>query len=140
MEKITALDEACAAVSKSATLLNSLVQPHVLSAPSKAKAALEKLLERKKEALEAINQIKKDTKEKREETLGVHYLEEAEAKTKAVESADGKLSEAEGPFLTGATMNVTKTQEQLAKCAEVASEVQSAILAGLQFSAQKKND
>merc|ERR1711892_1319232 len=138
MEKITALDEACAAVSKSATLLNSLVQPHVLSAPSKAKAALEKLLERKKEALEAINQIKKDTKEKREETLGAHYLEEAKAK--AVEAADGKLSEAEGPFLTGATMNVTKTQEQLAKCAEVASEVQSAILAGLQFSAQKKND
>lgn len=101
LEKVTALDEACANVDKSLKALTALVNDAVRTAPPKAKADLSKLTERKAAAQVAANEIKSSTRERREAVLGESFLAEAEATTKAAEAAAGKLEEAEQPFLIG---------------------------------------
>merc|ERR1719262_2167966 len=76
MEKVNAFDEACASASKLIRTSTNAIQPVINSAPAKVKAELQKLVDRKNAAQAAMVELAKDTKERREEALSEHFLEE----------------------------------------------------------------
>lgn len=141
LEKADAIDEACATAMTLIRAVGNIVQPSVDRAPPKAKAELQKLLERRTAAQTACTEVVTSTKERREAAHSAHFLAEAETKTKAAETAATAMKESESPFLIGASQSSSKaTLEVLDKCAEAGKACSVAANAAKSYAEQKLRD
>jgi 3-deoxy-D-manno-octulosonate 8-phosphate phosphatase KdsC-like HAD superfamily phosphatase len=100
-EAIQEMDVAVTAVQTSLTECKKACDSAALSATGPHKEALQKLLERCKEAQEKLDEIKETTREQTERVLSEKILAEAQGKTDKIEEAFEKAEQAEAPYLKG---------------------------------------
>jgi hypothetical protein len=141
VETVASLDDACAAASKFVNaVIGQIGGKAMQSAPPKAKAETQKLLEANKAAQAILDEVKTSTRDRREAALAEKIVEEVEVKMKAAEEAGKKADEIEQPFLTGTALGLQATQELLKKCNEAAADMQKALSAVTSFTNQKTNE
>jgi hypothetical protein len=140
LESVQEFDSSCTAAAAAIKAAAAAVSPYIAAAPGKVKEALQALMDRKTEAQKTLEAVKKDTKEARESVLTEAYLQEAETKTKAAETAAEGLDDAEKPFVVGGDLALAETLATLKKCEEVATALKQAHGEANKFIDQKTRD
>eukprot|EP00927_Polykrikos_kofoidii_P059002 TRINITY_DN5399_c0_g1_i1.p1 TRINITY_DN5399_c0_g1~~TRINITY_DN5399_c0_g1_i1.p1 ORF type:complete len:1461 (+),score=416.99 TRINITY_DN5399_c0_g1_i1:147-4385(+) len=100
-EAVMAMDVALRSVVKILRAMPSTIQPHLSAAPAATKAALHKILDKRREAQEKMDKIRVATKDQCEKVMSVAYLKEVEGLLENVDAAIESMNEAELPFLKG---------------------------------------
>jgi len=140
-DAVKIIDEAMASARKVCAGVSGIIQPFMNTAPTKLKAELKEVLDRKVKALEKLDKLKNSTKEQREKVLAKVILKEGENRIAALDAAIEKTSDAEVPFLKG--IEVLPLQESLdivTTSEKAAAAVQEAITAGRSYVSSKGSE
>eukprot|EP00927_Polykrikos_kofoidii_P059005 TRINITY_DN5399_c0_g2_i3.p1 TRINITY_DN5399_c0_g2~~TRINITY_DN5399_c0_g2_i3.p1 ORF type:complete len:1960 (+),score=510.81 TRINITY_DN5399_c0_g2_i3:78-5957(+) len=120
-ESVQAMDVALRSAVKILRALPSAIQPCLAAAPAATKAALHKILDRRREAQEKIDKIRAATKDQFEKVMSVAYLKEVEGLFENIEAAIEGMNEAELPFLKGIEVLPLKESKATVEASEKAA-------------------
>eukprot|EP00929_Paragymnodinium_shiwhaense_P011260 TRINITY_DN11677_c0_g1_i4.p1 TRINITY_DN11677_c0_g1~~TRINITY_DN11677_c0_g1_i4.p1 ORF type:complete len:2111 (+),score=761.37 TRINITY_DN11677_c0_g1_i4:802-6333(+) len=137
-EEVKAMDDAMVECLKTLKTLGTKIQPLLGSAPPVSKGLLQKLLERRKQALDSVESVRTMSKERRERVLCNSYIKEATAKVDALDEAVEKMNDAELPFLRGLeVLPMDETNQTISACEKAAATVMEAMSEARTYTASK---